>query len=103
LERAVEFYRQLGLHFTRHAHGTGPAHYASTVNGVVFEIYPLSAKSTATSGTRIGFKVDSVDEIVERLSQIGATVLTPPGDSEWGRRAVIKDFDGHAVELITTT
>ncbi|HEY3857937.1 MAG TPA: VOC family protein [Verrucomicrobiae bacterium] len=103
LEGAAEFYRQLGLLFTRHAHGAGPEHYTSMVNGFVFEIYPLTAKSVATTGTCIGFSIDSVDEIVPLLSKIGAEILTTPSDSEWGRRAVVKDFDGHIVELITPT
>lgn len=103
IERAAEFYRQMGLLFTRHAHGSGPEHYTSKVGGIVFEVYPLTAKSTPTTGTRIGFQVDDVDGIVRLLSRIGATVLTPPGDSEWGRRAILKDFDGHVVELLTPT
>jgi predicted enzyme related to lactoylglutathione lyase len=101
IERAAEFYRVLGLTFTRHSHGSGPEHYTSKVNGLVFEIYPMTPKSSPTTGTRIGFSVDSVDEIVKILSGIGAEVLTPPTDSEWGRRAVLKDFGGHIVELVT--
>ncbi len=101
IERAASFYRQMGLLFTRDAHGSGPEHYTSETSGLVFEIYPLTTKSSPTSGTRIGFKVDSVDAVVELLSRIGATVVTPPADSEWGRRAVVKDFDGHIVELAT--
>src|SRR5579863_6057663 len=95
IDRAAAFYREMGLSFTKHAHGSGPEHYASKVNGFVFEIYPLTAKSSPTTGTRIGFKVDSIDGMVASLSKIGATVVTPPTDSEWGRRAVIKDFEGH--------
>jgi hypothetical protein len=102
IERAVSFYRELGLSFTRHSHGSGPEHYVSEVSGLVFEIYPMTPKSSPTLGTRIGFSVDSVDVVVGMLTKIGATIVTPPTDSEWGRRAVVKDFDGHMVELITT-
>jgi predicted enzyme related to lactoylglutathione lyase len=101
IDRAASFYRMMGLLFIRHAHGSGPEHYSSTVNGLVFELYPMTAKSTPTTGTRIGFRVDSVDGVVELLSKIGAEVVTPPADSEWGRRAVVKDLDGHIVELVT--
>lgn len=90
----------MGLLFTRHSHGTGPEHYSSEVSGVVFEIYPLTSKSQSTVGTRIGFSVDSVDQVVSLLSQTGAEVVSPPADSEWGRRAVVKDLDGHIVELL---
>jgi lactoylglutathione lyase len=101
IERAASFYREMGFLFTRHAHGSGPEHFASDVNGMVFEIYPMTPKSTPTTGVRIGFKVDDVDGIVNMLSKIGTTVVTPPSDSEWGRRAVVKDFDGHIIELVT--
>lgn len=101
LDRGAEFYRQLGLLFTKHRHGTGPEHYSSEVSGLVFELYPLTAKSSTTSGTRIGFRVDSVDSVVEQLTKIGAMVISPAADSEWGRRAVVKDFDGHIIELVT--
>ena len=101
IERAVSFYREMGLLFTRHSHGTGPEHYASEAGDLVFEIYPLTPKSSPTAGARIGFRVDSVDEVVRLLSRIGAVVITAPADSEWGRRAVVKDFDGQMVELVT--
>ena len=102
IERAAQFYQAMGLLFTRHRHGSGPEHYTSEVDGVVFEVYPLSPKSTPTVGTRIGFRVDSTDEIVELLVQVGATVIDPPTDSEWGRRAVVRDLDGHVVELTSS-
>ncbi|MGV3661986.1 MAG: VOC family protein [Prosthecobacter sp.] len=100
IEHAAVFYRQMGLLFSRHAHGTGPEHYTSEVSGLVFEIYPLTPTCQPTTSTRIGFRVDSVDEVVGLLVEIGAQVLTPPADSEWGRRAVVKDLDGHVVELV---
>ena len=101
IDRAAAFYRQMGLLFTRHSHGSGPEHYSSEVAGLVFEIYPLAPKSQPTVGTRIGFRVDSVDEIVSQLAEIGAEIVTSPTDSEWGRRAVVKDLDGHSDELLT--
>jgi len=89
----VTFYRALGLEFRRHAHEAGPEHYASEGGGVVMEIYPFTAKSLSTVGVRIGFQVAEVDELVARLSPMGVQVVTAPTDSEWGRRAVVKDFE----------
>ena len=100
MERAVGFYRRLGLELVRHRHGEGPEHYTSTMGGLVFEIYPASPKYPSTAATRIGFRVPSVDETVDRLAAIGTEVLTAPSNSEWGRRAVVRDFDGHVVELV---
>jgi predicted enzyme related to lactoylglutathione lyase len=70
------------------------------VNGFVFETYPLG-KHPPTTGTRIGFSVDDVHFIVQMLVGIGAEVITPPAFTEWGLRAVVKDLDGHTVELLT--
>lgn len=33
IDRAAEFYRCLGLEFTRHRHGIGPKHFAAEVTG----------------------------------------------------------------------
>jgi catechol 2,3-dioxygenase-like lactoylglutathione lyase family enzyme len=101
IERAAAFYRRLGFEFTRHAHGSGPMHYASESAGFVFEIYPLKPNSPPTNSTRLGFRVGSVDDMFRHLGEAGAEIISPPADSEWGRRAVIKDPDGHVIELST--
>ena len=100
IERASRFYSAMGLLFMKHRHGNGPEHYTSCINGFVFEIYPLG-KHPPTYGTRIGFSVDDVDSIVPMLIAVGAELISPAADSEWGRRAVVKDLDGHVVELLT--
>ncbi len=101
IDRAVTFYHRMGLLFHRHSHGKGPEHYASDVNGFVFEIYPQKNADEITTNTRIGFNVNDVDGVVELLREVHATIVTEPTDTEWGRRAVVKDFDGHTVELVT--
>jgi predicted enzyme related to lactoylglutathione lyase len=101
IDRAVRFYEALGLRFSRHAHGTGPEHYCSQDAGIVFEIYPLGPGKTPTTDARIGFAVASVEAATAALCALGARVVAAPADSEWGRRAVISDFDGHRVELTT--
>lgn len=99
IDRAARFFQALGLLIERHAHG-GVEHYTSEVDGFVFEIYPLKLGSAPTTAARFGFAVDSVDELVSMVSAIGAVVVEAPHDSEWGRRAVVKDLDGHVVELV---
>lgn len=100
IERAAKFYSAMGLIFAKHRHGNGPEHFASELNGFVFEIYPLGA-GTPTIAARIGFSIDDVDSLLPALEAAGGKVTSPPHDSEWGRRAVIKDPDGHTVELLT--
>lgn len=99
LERASGFYSTLGLEFTAHRHGSGPEHLACEMDGFVFEIYPRKDDSDSTASVRIGFRVPSVDAALEQLQGIGAKIVSPAKASEWGRRAVVDDFDGHRVEL----
>ncbi len=100
IDRAVVFYQRLGMRFQRHSHGNGPEHYASDDGGFVFEIYPQKNADDVTTNTRFGFKVCDVDDVVESLRNEHAIIMTAPTDTEWGRRAVVKDFDGHVVELL---
>ena len=100
IDRLASFYKAMGLVFEKHRHGKGPEHYSSETNGFVFEIYPL-AKREPTTSTRIGFSVDDVDSIVEMLTAEGGELVTAARDSEWGRRAVVKDPEGRTVELVT--
>ncbi|MCB0325603.1 MAG: hypothetical protein KDD69_18605, partial [Bdellovibrionales bacterium] len=83
----------------RHAHGSGPVHLASECAGLVFEIYPITNGVESTSSARIGFLVPSVDDAFRAALSAGGTQASSPKDSEWGRRAVVADPDGHRVEL----
>jgi len=101
IERSAAFYSLLGLEFVKHAHGSGPLHYASEKDGVVFELYPHSPEQPVCPSTRIGFAVSDVDNTTAKLGAVaGAKVISLPKDSEWGRRAVVADPDGHRVELV---
>jgi len=101
IARAAAFYTRLGLQFSHHRHGNGPEHLTAELpGGAVFELYPISSDGASTLGTRIGFRVPSVDAALAALSDYPNAIVTPARDSEWGRRAVVADPDGHRVELI---
>ena len=98
--RAAAFYSKLGLQFSQHRHGNGPEHFAAELPGGVFELYPLTADGQSTLGTRIGFRVPSVGATLAALSDYPTAIITAAKDSEWGRRAVLSDPDGHRIELL---
>ncbi len=78
----------------------GPEHFAAELpDGAVFELYPVS-DGPSTLGARIGFRVPSVDEAIAALGDFPGAVVSAPRDSEWGRRAVVADPDGHRVEIV---
>ena len=101
-ERLADFYRLLGCEFEKHRHGNGPEHYVFDSGAFVFEIYPLEMSQATPANVRIGFSVDSIDSVIESVkrSDFGLALVSPPRDSEWGRRAVIDDPDGNRIELI---
>ena len=101
IRRARAFYLEMGLSIRREAHGAGPDHYVAVVCGLVFEIYPLAAGQPPTTGTRLGFQVEAIDELVPALVKAGGAIVTAPRDVAGGRHAVITDPDGHRVELFT--
>jgi lactoylglutathione lyase len=101
LARAAGFYERLGLKFSRHRHGKGAEHLSAELGSAVFEIYPDTGAGS-TLGTRVGFRVASVDAILAALSDYPDSIVSPAKESEWGRRAVIADPDGHRIELLET-
>ena len=100
LAGAAAAYRRLGLRLSQERHGDGPEYFAGEWPGGVVELYPLSPDAPSTLGTRIGFRVPSVDAALAALRDSPGAVRVPPRDSEWGRRAVVVDPDGHRVELV---
>jgi len=99
IEKLASFYSALGLSFVRHRHGKGPEHLSATTGGTVFDIYPASGPAESTTSTRLGFSVPSLSEALEKLRSLNVVVLSEPSDTDFGRRAVVKDFEGHKVEL----
>src|SRR3954469_5258686 len=99
IDRSARFYELLGLTFTKHAHGTGPEHYAAELGSAVFEIYPRSDDKDSTSRARLGFRVPTLDQTIAALQHSGAKIVSSPKDTPFGRRAVVDDPDGHRVEL----
>lgn len=93
-------YEQLGLSFEYHQHGKGPFHYASKINTIVFEIYPLPQKvEKADHTTRIGFQIDNLAQVIDYLEKTDWNIISPPQLTDWGNVAIIQDLDGRKVEL----
>ena len=100
MDRAVQFYKMLGLTFLKHRHGTGQEHFAAESGSFVFEIYPQRPNQASSTGTRLGFRLSEIDTVVANLAANGISIISPLTNSTWGRRAVVEDFDGHRVELL---
>ena len=89
------FYELLGLNFTRHAHGSGPEHFAHEDERGVFEIYPVKPGGKADN-VGLGF---AVDDLVAAHRRFADHQPGPIHVNEWGRSFVVRDPDGRRVEI----
>lgn len=92
MERAKEFYATVGLVFSLEQHGNGPKHLAAESGETVFEIYPRG-NGQPSAGTRLGFRVSSVEATVSALRRVGAEIVSGPTEGPWGVRAVVVDSE----------
>lgn len=103
MQETLAFYRAFGFAFSEEQHGSGPIHHSTQIGSSVLEIYPGDAAEPmnrkASGATMLGFAVESLDNTLQALEKLRATVISAPKDSPWGRRAVVVDPDGRSVEL----
>ena len=93
----------LGLVFAEERHGNGPVHRSCGIGETVLEIYPGEAGRAGeppAGATMTGFRVASLDEVLQAIREIGGAVVSGPAAGEWGRRVVVQDPDGRAVEIV---
>jgi predicted enzyme related to lactoylglutathione lyase len=80
----------------RHVH----AQFGSRDDESSFMLTIQAAGRDAPAPARIGFRVDDVDAMHERLTRAGTPVQRAVEDKPWGRSAVYLDPDGNVVSLI---
>lgn len=97
LAECKSFYEQLGFDFCREQHRTGPVHYAAQLDGLVLELYPLSA-GAAIELTRLGFRLSLEGDLREHLNRTGIPVLNVLKHS-WYSEYVVQDPEGRKVVL----
>jgi catechol 2,3-dioxygenase-like lactoylglutathione lyase family enzyme len=111
MERALAFYRELGLDVPED--GDGQPHVETTLRGGLRLAWDTRETiqsfnpdwEPASGGPQIGlaFLVDSpadVDAVFERLVSLGHHGHKEPFDAPWGQRyALVHDPDGNSVDL----
>ena len=99
MEALATFYSLLGFNFEYHQHGKGPFHYAAERDGLVLEIYPETSKFLTTRGLRLGFGVNNLDAVLNKIEAKGGRIIQPLQNTEYGETAIVADPDGRKVEL----
>ena len=99
IEVSRRFYECLELRFQKHAHGTGPEHYAAEDGDGVMELYPLSQPcEREVEATGLGFTARSLPPVSDALRSSGFDPQ-PAREQPWGRTFVVRDPDGRRVEV----
>jgi lactoylglutathione lyase len=100
IDKLMQFYQLIGLHFDKHQHGKGAVHYATLINETVFEIYPLPMSEIKADTTlRLGFDVNNLTELITQLELNAIKIINFPKQTEFGFMAIVEDFDGRKIEL----
>ena len=97
VEASRAFYEAFGYRFTKHAHGTGPEHYAHEGEGGVLELYPATSPQGGDM-TGVGFAVNHL-EPVRTILESKSFAPGPIRDNPWGRSFVVRDPDDRRVEV----
>ena len=108
LAAAARFYGQfLGLELDDEPHrhdGNEALHYDLAWGDFASGDYMMLNLAQAepgqhTTGAQIGITVEDLDAVHQRAAQLGVTVLEPPHDGVWGRRAMYQDPDRNIVSV----
>jgi catechol 2,3-dioxygenase-like lactoylglutathione lyase family enzyme len=113
IDRAVAFYRTLGLEFPADPDPEGHGHVEAPLPGglrlmldaeeSVRSFRPDWSAAGGDPRTALAFLCDSpaeVDRVYSELLEAGAESGKEPWDAAWGQRyAMLKDPDGNAVDL----
>ena len=100
LSRLAAFYELLGLKPEYHKHGNSPYHYSAQIGNIILEIYPLAkGQAEADKELRLGFEIDSFENVVDLLKEKETTFISEPIQTEFGFMAIVKDPDGRKIEL----
>lgn len=101
IEESKKFYELLGISFIKEQHNNGAVHYASTIDGLVFEIYPSTPCYPVECSTRIGFKLNNIEQIIENLksNNYQDSIVKDLCFNNQHIHALLKDPDGRKIEL----
>lgn len=102
LENMVRFYEILGCEFSKVKVNIGGELFRSRFQG--FELSLMSIKSANKEGpskVMMGFQVSDFEAKMKLLAVVpGVLLILDPTDMPDGKKAIIQDPDGHAIELL---
>ncbi len=101
LESMLGFYRLIGFQFTASKVDKGSEVHRAVHNGVEFSLYSIqNPQKSQIPSLQLGFKITDLEKTVGQLVLIpGAMAILDPTDMPDGKKSIVLDPDGHAIEL----
>ena|ERR1051326_9166589 len=99
MDKAIEFYQNIGLQLKQRWNN----HYAQVAApGVVIGIHPAKERNVITTNAfSIGFGIDSLEDVKNRLSELGVDYET--AEDKAGKYAHFRDPDGTLLYFMEST
>ena len=101
-EALARFYGEgLGLTFEREDHGGLDVHFGVDIGEIHFGIHPPAnfGGGAPGRGTPVAFAVDAIAEHLDKLKELGATVVQDVHDEGFGPVVTLADPVGNLFEL----
>ncbi len=101
LQDMLGFYGRLGFSFKTAKVDKGSEVHRATQNGLEFTLYSIETlQRSPVPSLQLGFKVAELEKIVEDLKSVpGVICVLETTEMPDGKKAIVLDPDGHAVEL----
>lgn len=102
IKALVQFYRALGLPLESKQVTLGSEIYRAQLGSIEFCLFGVGHKEKSlTPPLQLSFKVKDLLTTVNKVSELAnVTVMMEPTEMPDGKKAIILDPEGHAVELL---
>ena len=106
-QKLAEFYSSVfEVEFERELHGDLVEHFGIDIGTIHLGIHPpenLGRSEVGNASVSIAYNVDSLDDVSQRLSKLGAEEVTAAHDEGFGMVATYKDLEGNQFEVVELT
>ena len=100
----AEFYSHVfSVPFEKEVHGDLDEHYGIDIGEIHLGIHPpnnLGKSEVGNSAISIAYNVDSLEQVMVRLSEVNSIQVIEPHDEGFGLVATYKDPEGNQFEIV---
>jgi lactoylglutathione lyase len=101
LDEMLQFYRLIGFNFVDTAVDKGGKVFRATMEGLEFTLLSIPlAEKKQSPGMQFSFAIENLEEVAKQLAKIPqAMLMMEPTEMPDGKKAILMDPEGRAIEL----